>query len=248
MALSKLKKEIQEDMKQEIKCQDCSIKQLCLPVMLADSEVAHLDNIIQRGKPLHKNDMVFYAGDDFKGIYAIRSGSLKTYTISPEGVEQITGFHLPGEIVGLDAISINRHPSFAKALETSSVCQIPFDRLEELSCQIPSLQKQMLHVMSREIYEDQELLLLLSKKSADQRFASFLVNLAARFGRRGFSASRFRLTMTRADISNYLGLAVETVSRLLTKLVKQDLIMVNDKEIEIVNMKELAALAGTVCD
>ncbi len=233
--------------KYEVHCQSCSISKLCLPVMLIESEVEHLDAIVQRSRPLHKSEHLFSAGDDFECVYAIRSGSLKSYTISEDGIEQITGFHLPGEIVGLDAINAGHHPSFAKALETSAVCSIPFDKLQILAGEMPALQKQIFKVMSQEIREDQELLMLLNKKAADERLAAFLINLSQRFGRRGLSSLKFRLTMTRSDIGNYLGLAVETVSRLLTKFQQSDYIGVQDKEIEIADIKSLSDLAGTRC-
>lgn len=231
----------------EIKCQTCSIKRLCLPVMLADSEIEHLENIIQRKKVLKKGEFLFHAGDTFDSIHAIRSGSLKSYIISSNGTEQITGFHLPGEIIGLNAISTVQYPSFAKALETSLVCTIPFEKLEALSRDIPGLQKQVFNVMSGEIREEQELMMLLSKKNAEERFAAYIMNLSARFRRRGLSDREFQLTMTRGDIGNYLGLAVETVSRLVTRLQKRNLIAIQDRYIEIINMKELSELAGTGC-
>lgn len=233
--------------KYEIRCQSCSISRLCLPVMLAESEVEHLDSIVERSRPLRKSEQLFSANDHFENVYAIRSGSLKSYTISEDGVEQITGFHLPGEIVGLDAINDGRHPSFAKALETSSVCALPFDKLESLARQMPALQSQLFRVMSQEIREDQELMMLLNKKSADERLAAFLINLSQRFGRRGLSSSVFRLTMTRSDIGNYLGLAVETISRLLTRFQQEGLLAVEDKEITITQVEALSHLAGTRC-
>lgn len=231
----------------EIKCQTCSIKRLCLPVMLADVDIEYLNNIVQRKKILKKGDFLFQAGDKFNAIYAIRSGSLKTYTISSDGTQQITGFHLPGEIVGLNAISSLNYLGFAKALETSLVCAIPFDKLETLSRELPALQKQLFNVMSGEIRDEQELLMLLSKKSADERFAAFIINLSERFRRRALSGTEFQLTMTRSDIGNYLGLAVETVSRLITRLQKQGLIKTQDRYIEILNFSQLSLLAGTAC-
>ncbi|MBV35979.1 MAG: transcriptional regulator FNR [Rickettsiales bacterium] len=231
-----------------IKCQSCSINQLCLPVMLVESEIEHLDSIIQRKKPLNKNEMLFRAGEDFEAIYAVRSGCIKSYTISEDGVEQVTGFHLPGEIIGLDAISREMHPSMAKAIETSSVCTIPYNKLEMLSGEIPGLRQQLIRVMSKEIHDDQELMLLLNKKSADERLAAFLMNLSSRFASRGLSRDCFNLTMTRSDMANYLGLAVETVSRLFSKLQDRNYISIKDKEITIEDMAGLSKLAGTRCN
>ncbi len=216
-------------------------------MMLAEADIQYLDNIVQRKKILNKGEFLFQAGDDFDAIHAIRSGSLKTYTISADGTQQITGFHLPGEIVGLNAISSSKYLSFAKTMETSLVCSIPFDKLESLTQELPGLQKQLFNVMSGEIRDEQELLMLLSKKSADERFAAFVINLSARFKRRGLSGTEFQLMMTRSDIGNYLGLAVETVSRLITRLQKQELIKTQDRYIEILNQEGLSQLAGTAC-
>jgi len=215
--------------------------------MLADSEIEHLDNIVQRKKLLKKGEFLFKAGDKFEAIHAIRSGSLKSYTISSEGIEQLTGFHLPGEMVGLNAVSTVAYPSFAKALETSLVCSIPFDRLEALARELPGLQSQLFRIMSSEIRDEQELMMLLSKKNADERFAAFVMNLSARFRRRGLSDKEFFLTMTRSDIGNYLGLAVETVSRLITRLQKKDLIEIKDRYLCIKDSGGLSQLAGTTC-
>ncbi len=231
----------------KISCQQCSISQLCLPVSLAEAEVEHLDSIIKRNRPLQRGEHMFRAGENFVSLYAIRSGSLKTYTVSPDGEEQITGFHLAGEVIGLDAVYRQSHPSFAMALETTMVCELPFEQLEELSGSIPGLRQQLLKVMSREILEDQELLLLLNKKNAEERLAAFLINLSTRYARRGRSASRFLLPMTRGDIGNYLGLTIETVSRLFTRYQKAGLIQAQGKEIEILEMKTMSEMAGTNC-
>lgn len=233
--------------KYTVHCQSCSISRLCLPVMLVESEVEHLDSIVQRSRPLRKSEQLFSAGDNFECVFAVRSGSFKSYTISEDGIEQITGFHLPGEIVGFDAINTGHHPSFSKALETAAVCAIPFDKLQVLAGDMPALQNQLFKVMSQEIREDQELMMILNKKAADERLAAFLINLSQRFGRRGLSSLKFRLTMTRSDIANYLGLAVETVSRLLTKFQQKAFIGVEDKDIEITDIESLSALAGTRC-
>lgn len=231
----------------KISCQQCSISQLCLPVSLAEAEVEHLDSIIKRNRPLHKGEHLFRGGDPLQSLFAIRSGSLKTYTISPEGEEQITGFHLAGEVIGLDALYNRAHPSFAAALETTMICELPYEELEELSATMSGLRQQLLRVMSREILEDQELLLLLNKKSAEERLAAFLVNLSMRYARRGRSASRFLLPMTRSDIGNYLGLTIETVSRLFARFSKAEMLKAHGKEVEILNMKVLSEMAGTSC-
>ena len=225
-------------------CSGCSLQQLCLPLGISGDDLQRLDALIKRHRPLTRGHHVFHLGDEFRALYAIRCGSVKTYTITEDGSEQITGFHLPGEIIGLDAINSNRHPCGAKALETTSVCDIPFNRLEELAQLIPGLARQLLRIMSREIQADEELLTLLGKKSAEERLASLLLSLSKRFQQRGFSSREFHLSMSRNDIGNYLGLAVETVSRLFTRFQQQELIEVQNKYIRLQNMEQLQEIAG----
>ncbi len=228
-----------------IHCQDCSISQLCIPLGLNSDELDELDNIIERKKPIQKGQELFKAGEGLKALYAIRSGSVKSYTISEQGDEQITGFHLAGDLIGFDAINTGNHPSFAQALETAMVCEIPYEILDDLSGKLPRLRQQIMRLMSNEINGDQQMILLLSKKTAEERLASFLHALSNRFYLRGFSAREFRLSMTRGDIGNYLGLTVETVSRLLGRFQKNRIIEVDGKYIRIVDLSALAALAGT---
>lgn len=229
-----------------IHCQNCSISQLCIPSSLSDSELEQLDQIIERKKPIQKGQELFKAGDELKSLYAIRSGTIKSYTITEQGDEQITAFHLAGDLVGFDAINADIHPSFAQALETSMVCEIPYDILDTLCGKIPKLRQQIMRLMSNEIRGDQEMILLLSKKNAEERLAAFLYNLSSRFSQRGFSAREFRLTMTRGDIGNYLGLTVETISRLLGRFQKSNILSVKGKYITILDPKTLMELAGAV--
>ncbi|WP_194089214.1 FNR family transcription factor [Vibrio hibernica] len=231
-----------------IHCQDCSISQLCIPFTLNDSELDQLDEIIERKKPIQKGQEIFKAGDDLKSLYAIRSGTIKSYTITEQGDEQITAFHLAGDLIGFDAINENSHPSFAQALETSMICEIPYETLDDLSGKMPKLRQQIMRLMSNEIKGDQNMILLLSKKNAEERLAAFLYNLSTRFSQRGFSPREFRLTMTRGDIGNYLGLTVETISRLLGRFQKSDILAVKGKYITINNHDELQKLAGVVND
>lgn len=226
-----------------IHCQDCSISQLCIPFTLNEYELDQLDNIIERKKPIQKSQILFKAGDALNSIYAIRSGTIKSYTISESGEEQITSFHLPGDLVGFDAIMNMEHPSFAEALETAMVCEIPFDILDDLSGKMPKLRQQIMRLMSNEIKSDQEMILLLSKMNAEERLAAFIHNLSKRYSARGFSAREFRLTMTRGDIGNYLGLTVETISRLLGRFQKSGMISVQGKYITINDMDALTELA-----
>lgn len=232
-------------------CSTCDLRELCLPIGLADSDVDLLDKIIRRRKPLQRGEYLFRPGDEQHAIYAVRSGSIKTSLTTPDGEEHVTGFNLPGELVGLDAITASVHRCSAKALETSSVCEIPISMLDELSGRIQSLRHRLLQLMSQEIMDDQELLLLLGKRSADERLAIFLLNVANRHKHRGLSESKFRLSMSRTDIANYLGLAVETVSRLFARLQEQQILAAEGKEIHILDqsrLKEMASFHASCAD
>ena len=225
-------------------CSGCNLHQLCLPVGISASDIERLEGIVKRRRPLARGQHIFRLGDEFHALYAIRCGSVKTYTITEDGNEQITGFHLPGEIIGLDAINSTQHYCGAKTLETTSICDVPFNRLEELATCVPSLGRQLLRIMSREIQADEEMLTLLGKKTAEERLASLLLSLSTRFQQRGFSPLEFQLSMSRNDISNYLGLAVETVSRLFTRFQQQGLIEVQHKHIRLKQLEQLRELAG----
>jgi len=224
---------------QHIHCQNCSISELCLPFTLNEKELDTLDNIIDRKRPIHKGEQIFQDGDKMQALYAIRSGTFKTFTVNEQGEEQITGFHLAGDLLGFDAIADSEHPSFAKALETSMVCEIPYNTLDSLSNSMPKLKKQILRMMSSEIRSDQEMLTLLNRKNAEQRLATFISTLSTRYHARGLSSREFRLSMTRSDIGNYIGLTVETISRLLNRFQKNGLIAVEGKLITILNIEEL---------
>ncbi len=225
-------------------CSTCSLSSLCLPIALEKDDLDTLDKMIKRGRPIQKGELLFKQGDVFNAVFAIRTGAIKTYTVAVSGEEQITGFHLASELVGLSGYSQETYPLSAKALETTTVCELPLEQLEAMCDEIPGLRKQIMRNMSGEIRQDQQMMLQLSKKSADERMAYFLLDLSSRFERRGFSAKAFRLAMSRVDISNYLGLAVETVSRILTRFQKQELISIQSKEISLLNLPELNALAG----
>ncbi len=227
-------------------CDSCSLHPLCLPIGLDAGDLDKLDSIIRRGRPIQKGEHLYRQGEPFTSVYAVRTGTLKTYTLTNEGEEQITGFHLASELVGLSNFDSEIYTSSAKALETTNVCEIPFDRLDDLSSDLPGLRRQLLRSMGKEIRDDQQMMMLLSKKSAEERIASFLLNLASRFKRRGFSDRTFRLSMSRADMANYLGLAVETVSRVFTRFQKQELIVIagNAKEITIHDQDSLWDLAA----
>ncbi len=229
---------------QLVNCGDCRLGPLCLPIALNTAEIDQLDEIVKRGRPLNKGEHLFRQAEPFFAVFAVRSGSFKAYATSDDGTEQVTGFYLPGEIIGMDGISSLKHCSSAVALETSTVCEIPFNRLEELSSQMPSLQRRFFQIMGKEIAKDQQMLTLLGKNSAEERVASLLLSISTRNHNRSLSATRFRLSMSRAEIGNYMGLTVETVSRVFSRLQKQEIIGVDNREVEILDMAKLKAVAN----
>ena len=225
-------------------CQSCSLYDLCLPMGLDTGDLDKLDNVIKRRQSVNKNNFLYRLGESLKSVYAIRSGSFKTYLTNPDGTEQIIGFSLPGELLGMDAISGNEHKCSAKALETSNVCEIPFDRLESLARDIPNLQHQLFRLMSKEIQQDQNSMLLLAQMPAETRLASFLLGMSERLNQRGYAANEFNLSMSRGDIANLLGMAVETISRLLSHFQEDGLLEVERKHITILDITKLRQLAN----
>ena len=231
-----------QDLKQA--CKSCSLRDLCLPLGISPNDLELLENIISRKRPVHRGDVLYQAGHPLNCLFAVRAGCIKTFIITDDGEEQITGFHLPGELLGLDAIIHDVHPCTAVALETTSVCEIPFDQLEELASHTPSLQHQLFRIMSRELQSDEQLMLLLGKRASDARVAAFLLNLSDRFGQRGFSRREFNLSMSRIDISNYLGLAVETVSRMFSRFQTDGLVEIDRRLVTILDVDALQEIAG----
>lgn len=229
-----------------VACKNCTISTLCLPMGLTPEDVDRLDSIVKRTRPLHRGDYLFRSGERFRSLYVVKTGSVKTYAPNEEGGEQVLGFHLPGELVGLDAIESEVHTCSAKVLETSAICELPFTRLEELASSIASLQHQLYRLLSKEIGQDTEMLLLLGKKSADERLASFLLSMSRRLHQRGLSPTDFYLSMSRHEIGNYLGLAVETVSRLFTRFQDEGLLRVDRKHVELLDLDGLETIVSGI--
>ena len=228
----------------KIACKNCNLFQLCLPIGMSDPDLELLEKIIKRCWPASRGKHLFRAGDPFEAIYAVRSGAVITYVPREDGGEQVTGFHLPGELVGLDAINAGHHPASARTLDTSSFCVIPFDRLEELADEVPGLRRQIIRILSKEIKIDHDLLQLLGKQSSEERLAALLISISRRFEQRGFSGREFYLSMSRSDISSYLGLAVETVCRTFTRFQQSGILNVNRKFIQLNDIERLRLLAG----
>ncbi|MFZ5491685.1 MAG: fumarate/nitrate reduction transcriptional regulator Fnr [Pseudomonadota bacterium] len=225
-------------------CRTCSLHELCLPLGVSETDIELLEKIVHRSRPLPRGKYLFREGDPFTSIFVARSGAVKSFTVAPDGSEQIIGFHLPGELLGLDGLTEGVHAASARTLETVSVCEVPFERLEEAARHIPALQHQLLRLMSREITKREEQLLSLGKQSPERRLAVLLLSLSVRFQQRGYSATRFVLPMARIDIANFLGLAAETVSRLLRRLQDTSVLALDGRAVEILDLAELHNLAG----
>jgi CRP/FNR family transcriptional regulator len=223
----------------KVSCQNCTLADLCLPHGMAQSEMEKLDKIVIRQQPFQPGQHLFRPGDKSHALFAVRSGALKSYCITEDGEEQVLGFTLPGELTGMDGLSGGCYSSAAMVLETSSVCELPFSKLENLCHDLPGLQKQMLNVVGREITSDQHMLMLLGKRTAEERMASFLLSLSTRYSKRNLSPTEFNLPMSRQDIGNYLGLAIETVSRLFASFQEKGILKVNRRQIVILDMDSL---------
>lgn len=223
-------------------CSNCNLKSLCLPIAMDLKDIDRVDDIIRRSRPIQPGEHIYRSGDKFTSVFAVRSGSIKTYLLDDDGIEQVTGFYLPGEILGFDGIGTSNHGCNVVALETSTVCEIPFERIEELALQIPILQHHFFQLMSQQIESDHHMMMTLSKKNSEGRVATLLVSLSKRYGRRNLSTKSLRLPMSRMDIGNFLGLTIETVSRTFSRLQKDEVIAVDGREIEIKNPDELQAI------
>ncbi len=226
----------------KVSCSNCTLSELCLPHGMNHQDMEKLDEIVKRHQPYQPGQHVYRAGDRSRSLFAVRSGALKSYCTTEDGDEQVLGFTLPGEIVGLDGMTDGSYASSSITLETASVCELPYDSLEDLCHCLPGLNRQMMRVVSKEINKDQGMLLLLGKRTAEERLAAFLLSLSARYESRGLSRNTFNLPMSRQDIGNYLGLAIETVSRLFASFQKHGLLSVNRREIVILDMARLRAM------
>ena len=225
-------------------CANCASIGQCLCEGFEFGALQKFESAIKQVRLLGRGDQLFSAGERFRSLYAVRSGSIKVLTLTDSGEEQVLGFYLPGEIIGMDAIDSSIHDCTAVALETSSICELSLDRLECLGREILPLQHQMNRMYAHEIARSHSMLRLLGRKNAEQRLASFLINLSERLATRGFSSHEFNLSMSRSDIANHLGLALETVSRLLARFQEGHLVAVNRRYIHLLKPDALRALAG----
>jgi CRP/FNR family transcriptional regulator, anaerobic regulatory protein len=219
----------------KVACSNCNLRELCLPVGLSPDEMQKLDKLVATRKRVKNGGQLFSSGDPFTTLYAIRTGYFKTCIISEDGREQVTGFQMAGEIIGLDGIVNDKHNCSAVALEDAEVCVMPFEVIEELSREFPMLQRHVHKIMSREIVRENGVMMMLGNMRAEERLAAFLLNLVKRLHARGFSQSELVLRMTREEIGSYLGMKLETVSRTFSKFSDEGIIEVKQRNVKIVN-------------
>jgi CRP/FNR family transcriptional regulator len=225
-------------------CLTCSVRELCLPVGLTIDEMKQVDGLVTHRARLKKYQLLYRPGEPFDALYAIRVGSLKATVLAEDGREQVAGFLLPGEILGLDGVGTNHHQAAAIALEESEVCVLPFANVERLARNLPALQRNLHQIMSKEIARDQGMMLLLGSMHAEERLAVFLLNLAERHWRRGYSSTELVLRMTREEIGSYLGLKLETVSRLFSRFQAGGLLQVQGRTVKLLDPIALKRLVG----
>ena len=228
----------------EVTCAGCNLREMCLPEGLNEAEMLRMENLVYLRRKIKRGEALFHVGDKFTAVYAIRVGFFKTALLHDDGREQVTGFQMPGELLGLDGIGAGAHSSNAVALEDCEACVLPFAMIEEISREIPALQRHLHAVLSREIVRDHGVMMLLGSMRAEERLAVFLLNLSKRYLRRGWSPSDFHLRMTREELGSYLGLKLETVSRLFSKFQDDGLMEVNQKHVRIGNIEGLEQLLG----
>lgn len=217
----------------KVACSNCNLRELCMPVGLTQKELQKLDDVVANRRKVSQGDALYRSGDSFTSLYAIRTGFFKTCVSSQDGREQVTGFQMAGEIIGLDGITSDHHNCNAVALEDAEVCVMPFANVEEMSREFPILQRHVHKIMSREIVRDQGVMLLLGNMRAEERLAAFLLNLVHRLNTRGFSRSELVLRMTREEIGSYLGMKLETVSRTFSKFSEEGIIEVKQRWVKI---------------
>ena len=226
----------------KVACSSCNLRELCLPVGLSDNDLTHIDELVGARRQLKRGEVLFHSGGKFESLYAVRTGFFKTRVTAADGRDQVTGFQMAGELLGLDGIGNDMHTCDAVALEDSQVCQIPYARLEEISREVTPLQHHFHKIMSREIVRDHGVMLLLGSMRAEARLAAFLLNLTQRLQARGFSPSSLVLRMTREEIGSYLGLKLETVSRSFSRFQEDGLLDVKQRDIHVRDAEGLRRL------
>jgi CRP/FNR family transcriptional regulator len=229
----------------EVTCSGCNMREMCLTQGMQAGDMRLFENVVYARRRVKRGEALFGAGDEFKSIYAVRSGFFKTSLVDGEGREQVTGFSMGGELLGMDGIGTGRYNGTAIALEDSEVCVLPYALIEEMAEDSPALRRQLHAVLSREIVRDHGVMMLLGSMRAEERLATFLLNLSKRFTARGYSPSDFHLRMTREELGSYLGLKLETVSRLFSRFHEDRLIEVQQKHVRILDIAGLEQVLAT---
>ncbi len=226
----------------KISCIDCRLSDLCLPYGLNKDEISQLTVIVKTKRPIQMDEYLYIQGNECQSLFAVKSGSFRSFISNCDGIEQTVGFYLPGELMGLDSLNNGHASCSVVALETSTVCELPLSRLNDLCGRIPGLQNQLMRTLGKEIASDYDKIVLLGHRSAREKMATFLLMLSTRYSMLGFSGTEFNLTMRRHDIANFLGLTIETVSRQLTELSKNDIITIKQRGVQINNINSLKAI------
>lgn len=223
----------------KVACSNCNLRELCMPLGLNDDELKRIDDLVATRRHVKRGENLFRNGEKFKNLFAIRTGFFKTCVASEDGRQQVTGFQMAGEVIGLDGIVHDNHTCDAIALEDAEVCVMPFHRIEDLSREVSGLQRHVHKIMSREIVRENGVMLLLGSMRAEERLAAFLLNLVQRLHARGFSQSELILRMSRDEIGSYLGMKIETVSRTFSKFVDEGIVEVKQRHVRILNTEAL---------
>ena len=226
----------------KVACSNCNLRELCMPIGLSPPDLSRLDDLVKVRRKVKRGDTLFTNGEAFTSLYAIRTGFFKTCLVTEDGRDQVTGFQMAGEVMGLDGIVNDQHSCDAVALEDAEVCVMPYHRIEEIAREVTALQSHVHKIMSREIVREHGVMLLLGSMRAEERLAAFLLNLVKRLHARGFSQSELVLRMTREEIGSYLGLKLETVSRTFSKFVEDGLIEVKQRHVRILDTEGLERL------
>lgn len=223
----------------KVACSNCNLRELCMPIGLNHDELNRIDDLVATRKHVKRGDTLFRSGDKFSSLFAIRTGFFKTCVTTEDGRDQVTGFQMAGEVIGLDGIVSDNHSCDAVALEDAEVCVMPYDRIEDLSREVHGLQRHVHKIMSREIVREHGVMLLLGSMRAEERLAAFLLNLVHRLHARGFSQSELILRMSREEIGSYLGMKIETVSRTFSKFAEEGIVEVKQRHVRILNTQAL---------
>lgn len=227
-------------------CTNCRVRTLCLPGQIPQVEVERLDLLVRQHPPLQRGVTLYMPGDPVTALYAVRAGTLKSVSASKAAREQVNGFYFPGDILGFDSITDGRHHTGAVALETTSVCELAHSQLDEIARDIPSLNHQLIRIMSRELGAKDSINRVLASGNSEQKLAGFLLNIGARHELRGYSSTEFKLSMSRRDIASYLGLANATVSRVMTRFQESELVAVRRNAVRILRPKALSDMTDWV--